>query len=596
MKHFNHHLKHFVAPALALIGLMSGAPLPPPAPGMRASSACNKAPDVSSRATSPVPLFTPGEPDQAMRARVSETYGRLPLSFEANQGQADAQVKFFSRGNGYGLWLTATEAVLASQSEVRMRLVGANTSSQIEGLDRLPGQSNYFLSNDPQRWRTHVASYARVRYREVYPGVDLIYYGNRRQLEYDFVVAPYADARAITLAFQGARRMRLDANGDLVLGGAGAELRQRKPLVYQEVGGVRRIVAGRYLIKSDHKVGFQVAAYDVSRPLVIDPVLVYSTYLGGGRDDIGVSIAVDAAGSAYVTGKTLSANFPNVNPAQPALAGPSDVFVAKLNPAGSALVYTTYLGGSNSEVGMGIAVDATGSAYVTGLTYSSDFPTRNPAQPARGGGSEAFLTKLNADGSAPVYSTYLGGDADEYGLGVAVDSGGDAYVTGLTSSTNFPTKNPLQPAFGGGNMMGFGSDAFVTKVNATGSALVYSTYLGGSGDEIGFGIAVDVASNAYVTGLSSSPNFPTVNALQQTRSGGRIIGADAFVAKLNPGGSALAYSTYLGGGGDDVGIGVAVDAAGNAYVTGATASSDFPTKDQLQPTYGSGPRCADAHL
>ncbi len=286
MRYFNHHFKLFLALTLVLIGLMSWT-------------------------TIPETLSSPREPDQAKYARVSKNYGRIPMSFEVNQGQADSHVKFISRGNGYGLWLTATEAVLtirmeeggrmkderktkaSSYSTLRMRLVGANRAPQVEGLDQLHGHSNYFLGNDPREWRTNVANYAKVLYREAYPGIDLIYYGNQRQLEYDFVVYPGADPKAIRLAYRGARRMRLDRSGDLVLSTAGGELFQHKPVVYQEVSGSRRTVEGRYVIHGDREVGFQIGAYDLSRPLVIDPVLVYSTYLGGSKDDIGFGIFPD---------------------------------------------------------------------------------------------------------------------------------------------------------------------------------------------------------------------------------------------------------------------------------------------------------------
>jgi hypothetical protein len=308
--------------------------------------------------------------------------------------------------------------------------------------------------------------------------------------------------------------------------------------------------------------------------------LVYSTYLGGSADDGGNGIAVDGAGNAYVTGTTVSTDFPTANPLQATCAGISDAFVTKLNAAGNALVYSTYLGGSRYDVGNGIAVDGAGNAYVTGFTDSTNFPTANALQATFGGGvngEDAFVAKLNATGHALVYSTYLGGSDDE-GNGIAVDGSGNAYITGRTLLSTFPTANSLQATFGGGF-----ADAFVSKLNAAGNALVYSTFLGGSGDEAGKGIAVDGAGNAYVTGFTSSTDFPTTNPLQAT-SGGGVYGEDAFVAKLNATGNALVYSTYLGGSGDDFGDGIAVDGAGNAYVTGSTDSTDFPTANPLQAT------------
>jgi uncharacterized repeat protein (TIGR01451 family) len=310
--------------------------------------------------------------------------------------------------------------------------------------------------------------------------------------------------------------------------------------------------------------------------------LVYSTYLGGGNFDSGQGIAVDRSGNAYVTGYTTSTNFPTAHALQPSSGGGSDAFAAKINASGSALVYSTYLGGSSNDIADGIAVDSAGNAYVTGNTLSTNFPTVNALQPSSGGGFDAFAAKINASGSALIYSTYLGGSSDDFGFGIAVDRSGNAYVTGRTGSTNFPTVNALQPSSGGGN------DAFAAKISVTGSALVYSTYLGGSGDENGngfAGIAVDSSGNAYVTGGTTSTNFPTVNALEPSFGGGP---SDAFAAKINAGGSALVYSTYLGGTSDDYGYGIAVDSSGNAYVTGQTASTNFPTAHALQPSSGGG--------
>ena len=365
------------------------------------------------------------------------------------------------------------------------------------------------------------------------------------------------------------------------------EIRWHKPVAYQEKNGARQEIAAHYVVKGGNRVGFEIADYDSRRPLFIDP-LIYSTYLGGSGLDQGNGIAVDSSGNAYVTGTTFSPDFPTMNPLQPTLggAGAANAFVAKLNPTGSALVYSTYLGGSGEDIGLAIAVDNSGIAYFTGQTSSTNFPTMNPLQPTYPGGEyTAFVAKLNPAGSALVYSTYLGGSGDDSGNGIAVDGSGNAYVTGTTASTDFPTMNPFQPAYGGDN------DAFVAKLNPTGSALVYSTYLGGSGYDEGYGIAVDNLGDAYVTGYTASTNFPTVNPLQPAYGGGE---GDAFVAEVNPAGSALVYSTYLGGSGQDNlggsgqdnGFGVAVDSSGNAYVTGYTDSTNFPTMNPLQPALG----------
>ena len=487
------------------------------------------------------------------------------------------------RGNTSPGNAKAEQALAVPPAVVRMKLVGANPSPRVSGLEELPGRSNYFLGNDPSKWRTNVPTYAKVQYKDVYPGVDLVYYGNQRELEYDLIVAPGANPEAIQLAFEGEDELELDGQGDLVLHSDGGQVRLHKPLVYQQVDGVRREIAGAYVLNGGRQVGFQVAAYDASKPLIIDPVLEYSTYLGGSNNDFGNAIAVDGSGNAYVTGTTESTDFPTANPIQPAFSGGSggatDVFVTKLNAAGDALVYSTHLGGFGDERGFGIAVDDLGNAYVTGETLSSNFPTASPIQAANGGLSDAFVTKLNAAGDALVYSTYLGGSLFEQGNGIAVDAAGNAYVMGLTNSTDFPTASPLQPTYGGGTF-----DVFVTKLNAAGDALVYSTYLGGSGSEIlQFGaISADASGNAYVAGSTSSTDFPTASPIQASQGGS----FDAFVTKLNTAGNALVYSTYLGGSGSDRGLAIAVDASGNAYVTGFTGSTEFPTASPIQAANG----------
>jgi len=559
-------------------------------------------------------------PQQAT-PQIVANYGKLPLSFEANQGQVDGQVKFLSRGQGYKLFLAGTEAVLQlqngdsarnSQSAIRdpqlagrqpkaesrqpavlrMRLVGANPNAEVRGLAELPGKSNYFIGNDPSKWRTNVPTYGKVEYRDVYPGVSLVYYGKGRQLEHDFVVAPGGDPRVIRLAVEGAEKVELDAQGDLVLHASDGEVRFHKPVIYQEIDGARQEIAGGFVLRSPNpqseirnpqlsEVGFQVAAYDAAHPLVIDPVLVYSSYLGGNATEYGLGIAVDTAGNAYLTGKTTSSNFPTASALQTISGGGSaDGFVTKLNASGSAIVYSTYIGGNGSEAFQGIAVDPFGNAYVTGATDSRNFPTAGALQASYGGGStDAVVVKLNARGSALLYSTYLGGSGQDEGNDIAVDAVGSAYVTGYTASSNFPTANPLQAFYGGGI-----SDGFVTKLNAAGSALVYSTYLGRAGEERGNRIVVDSSGNAYVAGYTSSSNSPAVNAVQSTLRGMY----NGTVVKLNASGSALVYSTYLGGGAIDGCYGIAVDSAGKAYVTGYTSSNNFPTVSPLQAANGGG--------
>jgi len=507
-------------------------------------------------------------------------FGRLPIVFEPNQGQTDPSVKFLARTEGATLFLTEREAVLSLRGAhpVRMRLAGAKKPQAIRGLEPTGGISNYFLGNDQQKWQTAIPHYNRVEYKSVYAGVDVVYYGNPQKLEYDLVIAPGADAGSIQMEYEGIESLRLDADGDLILTTPLGELRQKRPVAYQETSTGRVNVEAAYRLNGQ-RVAFQLARYDAGRRLVIDPVFVYSTYLGGGGIDVGYGIAIDSLGNAYVTGPTSSTNFPTNNPLQAANGGNVDAFVTKINAAGSARVYSTYLGGSGDDGGFSIAVDSSENAYVTGYTSSTDFPTINPLQASNGGGEDAFVTKINAAGSARVYSTYLGGSGTDRGQSIAVDGSDNAYVTGITSSTNFPTSNPLQPVKGGGVQ-----DAFVTKINTAGSAYVYSTYLGGSGNDQGYGIAIDALDAAYVTGLTASTNFPTTNPLQANNAGGN----DVFVTKINAAGSAHVYSTYLGGSGIDQGFGIGVDGSHNVYITGNTTSSDFPTASPLQASSGGG--------
>jgi hypothetical protein len=588
------------------------------------------------------------KPDTVTMSGTLENYAKLPLRFEANRGQIDSRVKFLSRGSGYTLFLTSTEGVLAlrnvssthngggskspavsfrrarkqgtsSVTSLRMRLVGANPDSQAVGVEELPGKNNYFIGNDPKKWRTNVPTYAKVQYVGVYPGVDLVYYGNQGQLEYDFVVMPGADPRGIQMAFGG--RLRLRANGDLAIRIKGGEVRIHRPVAYQTeprvesrpgarlandpsrtANGARipvcesRIpVEARYTLWGHNRIGFALGAYDHRRPLVIDPALVYSTYLGGSGTDYGASIAVDGLGNAYVSGQTFSADFPvTAGALQTECAGGcarSDAFVAKLNPSGSALVYSTYLGGSGDEIADGVVLDASGSAYLSGQTYSSDFPSTPGAfQTACGGGNcaagDAFVAKLDSSGSTLLYSTYLGGGAYDQGNAIALDASGNAYVTGTTCSADFPaTAGSFQTKYGGdAGKCGLGvpsGDGFVAELNSSGSALVYATYLGGSNGDFSYAIALDQSGDAYLAGATFSSDFPTTPGAFQTGLGANATMA-GWASKLNSTGSALVYSTYLGGSGqaspcDTCATGVAVDSAGNAYVSGLTLENDFPT-------------------
>ena len=511
-------------------------------------------------------------------AKLKESYSRLPLSFVANYGQADEKVKFTSRGSGYSLALTPNTFTfgLAKQrnkeaSLLHATLLGGNTAAKLTGLERLPTSTNYFTGSDPRKWKTNVPSYAKVKYSAVYPGIDLVFYGNQNLLEYDFIVSPGANPDAIALGFEGITGMRIDEKGDLILRTNAGEIRQSKPVVYQQINNARRIVPASYLIKGEKQISFQIGNYDRSKPLVIDPTLAFSTYLGGSGTDSGEGIAVDSAGNAYITGSTVSLDFP-VTPGafQTQRAGQftnDDVFVTKMNSTGTALIYSTYFGGSNRDVGNDIALDSAGNAYITGLTDSGDLPTTPGAfRTTIAGGDEfnSFAMKLNATGTALVYSTYLG---PGIGLGIAVDTAGNAFITGQAAAGYPTTPGAFQTVSGGS------SEAFVTKLNPTGTALVYSTFLGGSGFDVGSKIAIDSAGNAYVTGRAEA-GFPVTPGAFQTTFGGAVW--DVFVTKLNSTGTALVYSTFLGGTGVDSGMGIAVNTAGNAYVTGSTDSPNFP--------------------
>jgi hypothetical protein len=584
----------------------------------------------------------------AHKAQIAQDYGKLPLSFEANVGQTDKSAKFFSRGSGYGLFLTGQEAVLALRKPslrnhtvkdraasstavidvVRMRLAGANTQAEPTGADPLPGTANYFIGNDPAEWHSNVPTYAKVKYADVYPGVDLVYYGNQGQLEYDFVVAPGSSPGPIRLQFSGTKRIRLDHDGNLSLTATDGSLTFHKPIVYQERNGQREPVSGRFALLSGHTVGFSLGSYDHSMPLIIDPVMVYSTYLGGsGTGEVGVitgdkayAIAVDSAGNAYISGSTLSADFPITSDAfqtsltaTPGYGSPLNVFVTKLNAAGTALIYSTYLGGDGGlgsgsssyggfppfdvggDFGYSLAIDSSGNAYITGQTNSNNFPVTTGAfqttQPLAG--SDAFVTKLNPTGSALVYSTYLGGSGfcGNSADAIGVDASGNAYVAGETSCDDFPvTSEALQTIFT--PLYNSSIDAFVTKLSKDGSALAYSTYLGGSSAYAVvsvLGLALDSSDDVYIAGYAASTEFPvTAGAYQTTNHSTKTQGSNAFVTALNPTGTALIYSTYLGGSSGDYANAIAVDSSGYAYVTGNAVSTDFPvTPGAFQTTGGS---------
>ena len=589
-------------------------------------------------------------PDKAQREQIARDFGQLPLSFEANRGQTAKNVDFVARGGGYTMFLAPTQATLslkkASASTVlRMNLLGANANARSSGAQMLPGKVNYLLGKDRSKWRTGIETYQQVLYDEVYRGIDLIYYGQQRQLEYDFVVKPGASPQTIQLGFGGAEKVRLDERGDLILHAKGGQVRWQRPIAYQKINGARRLVDARYELGKAQRVSFAVGAYDKTRPLIIDPILLYSTYLGGTGNDQARAIALDSAGSIYLAGETTSLDFPN---AQNSSGGATEAFVTKLNASASQVLFSTYVGGTGIDRARGIALDF-GSIYLAGETASANFPTQNPQQATFGGGaSDGFVTRLSADGTVLFFSTYLGGTAADSCLGIALDGTSNSYVTGQTASNDFVTSSgALQTAYAGGASDAFvskfdvnganlystylggagadvgnaiiinssgttdiagatastdfpisgsgafqfsnagGNDAFYTRLDTTQTGfggLLYSTYFGSSGDDEALAIVTDSNNYSYLTGTTTSTTLPFVSTPAQGSNGG---GTDAFIASFDPANfsSSLRYTTFLGGSGNDAGRGIGVDGIGNAYIAGDTTSTDFPTQNPLQATH-----------
>lgn len=588
--------------------------------------------------------------DANTKTSALETFQKSPMSFEANQGQTDERVRFVSRGAGYALFLTRDSAVMAllkagsprqsqgsgaagaspakvslmpyvgnhspsdssgaesnrREAVLNMRVVGADPAVRITATDRLETRSNYFIGNDPTKWRTNVPNFEKVRYAGIYPGIDMVYYGNQRGLEYDFVVAPGADPKVIALQFaggpDGVERLAssIDDDGDLVAHLDGGNVRFHKPVVYQTDGEQRkRVVDAHYVLRKGGQVGFEVGAYDRSRQLVIDPSVSYSTYLGGSNADAGLGVTLDRFGSCFISGSTLSTDFPTLNPLQAALGGGKDIFITKFNSKATAPEYSTYVGGSGDDVATDIRLDNLGDMTVTGYTLSTNFPLQKPIQGVFGGGTvtgDAFLFQIGSHGTALVYSTYLGGSSDDEGFSLAIDSLNNVFVVGYTSSANFPTVAGSLHTSCGADSSGVCSNGFVLKVNVPPGqnqqdTLAYSTFLGGSGGlgDAAYGIALDASDDAYVVGITGSPNFPTTSkAYHQTcgtdtKCNGTY---DGFVTEMNPAGTGLVFSTFLGGSGYDYSAGVALDATG-IYVSGNTVSTDFPiTRGAAQKTFG----------
>lgn len=569
------------------------------------------------------------------KGRIHPHYGNLPLVFEANQGQTDARANFLSRSSGYSVFLTGSgmtlglrpsapgalnpraaslagklskisqirqyESLVKNQraGSISIRFVGAAANPQYVGENPLSTKVNYFIGRDPSKWRRNIPTFGKVRYRNVYPGIDLVYYGNNRKLEYDFVLAAGADPSRIQFEVKGSDSLNVDANGNLLLTKGGTKLLLQTPVVYQQSNGMQKRVSGSYVLRGSTHVGFNVGAYDATKPLVIDPVLVYSTYLGGSADDFATGVAVDSAGEAYLVGITDSPDFPAGQLGENGGGGQFTMFLTKVASDGSSLLWLDYFGSATgNNAPSAIALDSTGNAYVTGDVEASDFPAVNAYQSALAGSQDAFLTAFSADGASIQYSTYLGGAAltdfggstAQYGTSVAVDESTPgsplAIVAGVTAATDFPTTGG-QTSVSPDQFGDLGIYGFVTKFSTDGKNLVYSTYLAGNtlntaacsgcfpDSEIA-GVAADSFGDAYVTGFTSTNNFPTTNSAFDTAYPGSGVDDVGFVSKIDLAG-ALVYSTYLGGEDSSYLEAIAVDSGGSAYVTGYdTADDNFP--------------------
>jgi hypothetical protein len=551
-------------------------------------------------------------PDPGQTADVAAV-GASSFAFVANVGQFPTDVKFMADGAGTRLWFTPNgvvyhlsrlihhtsndplidvgciQSALPDSVEhlaIKLVLDGSNGSTVIQGENGSESKFNFLIGNDPSEWHYNVPAYERVAYRDVYPGIDLKYYGNSRQMEYDFVVAPGADPTQISMVYKGIRQLSITPDGDLQVETDFGNIIEKKPEIYQVIDGSRVQVAGGYQLTGIHSFKFQLSDnYNPDVPLVIDPVLIYSSYLGGGKYEYGRAVAVNFSGNAYITGYVNSLDFPLENALDSSFNGTTavdfDVFVSELSSGGDSLLFSTYVGGSGDDRGLELAVDGSGSVYVTGVSSSTDFPIVSALQTNNGGGKDAFVFKLNSSGTSLIFSTYLGGSSDDAASGLAL-FGDEVCVTGYTRSSDFDlSSTPLD------NTLGGSQDAFVTHLNSSGSALISSTYLGGAGVDAGTGIDISVGGDIFVCGYTLSDDFPVAGAILDTLTGGSTYG-DAFVSRLAPSGASLVYSTYLGGLGEDVAYRIKVDDSLNAYIVGSTYSPDFPTSAAYQSTKAGG--------
>ena len=588
--------------------------------------------DPPSGGASPQNSILPSHPSRPLREKALRDFGRLPLSFESNRGQTDARVRFLTHASGGALFLTPSEAVFtkttpvleatnailkrknafpaaakAVQTTMRMQVVGADPKAT--PLTRQPqsGRVNYFIGNEADRWQKGVPTYGRVGFHGVYPGVDLVYYGNQSQLEYDFVVAAHADPKQIHLRFAGAKQVDVNAAGELIVRAQDQEMTWRKPTVYQQDKHGKHAVPAHFHLKrlpnGQSDVSFALGRYDTSRPLVIDPVLLFSTYLGGhalgGIGDTVDAIYIDRNGYLYVAGNATSTDFPTTTNAYKTTSPGSYAYFSILTPGGDALLYSTFVGGAGLNVAFGIGTDSLRHVILAGNTTSKNFPVKSGSfqtTKAIEGTYTPFVFCIDLSDNSLVYSTFVGGTQDTRMRSMAIDRFDAVYLTGLTAASDFPT---TPGAFQSTYLSHFNGMAFVAKLERFGTFLNYSTFLGGTGlaedqsegfGDIGTGIAIDSLGSAYVTGSTSSFDFPTtLNAFQSVNRRPDGSGTNAFVTKLNPFGTALDYSTFLGGSTSDSTAGIALDSDNNAYITGKTSSPDFPTTPAaFRKTYPAG--------
>ncbi|MBI5267469.1 MAG: SBBP repeat-containing protein, partial [candidate division Zixibacteria bacterium] len=526
-----------------------------------------------------------------------------PLTFVPNRGQWDQRTVYRADVGGASIWYTRdavyfqlsrhlapassvgqpTPQSLRDDTRARieylsyaLHIENANPAAEIVGESPLPGRVNYLIGNQPRNWRTDVPMFQDVVYRSIYPGIDLRYHGNPDHLEYDFELTPGADPKAISLRFEGIRQLSVRPNGELLVSTDWGDLVEQPPRIYQPKGDKQIAISGAYAITRSGSLGFKLGNdYDPSLPAVIDPVLTYSTYLGGAGNDIGRGIVADSNGAAFIIGQTESVDFPTIGAYDASQNGSNDVFITKLSANGQYIEFSTFIGGAGSDDGTSIALTPSGKIVIAGHTMSTDFPALGAFDLTPNGGTDAFVAELVAAGNSLVYAGYLGGSGDDRAWAVACDTAGRVYLAGETSSPDLPSPSGYDAGLGGT------LDGFVARVSTSGASLEYGSYLGGSDFDGIYGIAVDKAGSAYLAGFTNSSNFPTVSAYDPTAN----FGYDVFVAKLSPSGGSLTYGTFLGGTGDEWAFGIALDGSNNMFITGLTTSNLFPAVNAFDPSF-----------